>query len=187
MTIFGIMVCFILEILFVVKLGKNSSMLWEKCEDELNESIETEEISRKKCRGPSEDFKPHRLETRKVYERLLGSVGCCTLPDITPLAVSEFTRARFLLRFDRLKLRFVRHAHVQGFVPKSSRAKWAGDTAWDEIFPETPGGEPQPKRHRWVPAAMTGFDMATYFKRWQSQVFEELVCTINRPLITMHD
>jgi hypothetical protein len=269
MTIFGIMVCFISQILFVVKVGHNSVHLWHECEHRLTESLEKEKRSLQECaaQGQHRNFKPHRKDTREKYEQLLNTRGGVSFPDMTPLKVTKFAQARFLLRFDRLKLRFVRHAYVevrrpfllilsrpppcrscggtacscalglllppdqharphppppppdqharphppppqpdqharphpppppsrcvvlcyavrrddptkpnqqQGSVPKAARARWAGDTDWDAVFAQTPG-EPDPKRHRWIPDAMMDFDMADYFRQWQAKVFEELV------------
>ena len=167
MSIFGIMVVFIMQILFVVKLGHNSTRLWKSCELELNETLALEEKSRLTCRGPA-GFVPHRRATRQKYNNLRAQRSC--VPELKPLYLSNFEQAKFLLRFDRLKLRFVRFAFMEGLVPKSARAKWVGDTDWDKVFPERPDGEPDPKRHRWIPEAFTDFDMAVYFQLWQSKV-----------------
>jgi hypothetical protein len=168
MTIFGVMVVFIAQILFLVKIGHHSIALWKKCEEELDEAMAKEE--KRRVNGPN-GFQSHRQELNERYHR--QNKNGHHLPDLTPLHVTDFGMTRFLLRFDRLKLRFTRHAYEEGKVPKAAKPKWAGSIDWKGVFgcAETD----QTYRHRWIPDAFENFNFANYLQRWQHEVLRELV------------
>jgi hypothetical protein len=195
MTIFGVMCVYVGQVLLLMTLGHRNISLWEYCEEHLEDVIKEE---RAKClevrsadasakAAKAAQFEPHQEELKRDYYQNLSKKACI---DLTPVHVNTFGRSRFLLRYDYLKINFVRKAYDRHKVPKNNKAAWVGpipregakDTdgtfvhGWKELV-DTVYGEGHGIQYRdlWVPAAYEKFDFAGYLKRSQQHIMEEIV------------